>query len=547
MCNVIRGHLLQQQRPLYLQPKDVNGNYPWMKQQCASQAEQAAQAAQAEHAEQAIAQGGMPKESKGVKRRADVQDGGQRRVKRKAAPPVVESIDTARQSMLYVMSGRGKARTEKTVKKKVNKKAGKSVSEEVDWQASLNSQRNGASYFTALANVLHAAPRGYFEHRLITTESKESIIQEWEGWMGFFLQSEFQVLRDIGAQVHNVDDDARSVLASRIVKNHKVNLLQESSEQVHIASKELTAMVRNGAEFAAIVEPLVVMAEFAAKTDTGVKAQPIISRIYELQGAPGSEPHRRSLDALKTILKHAERPLSGRTKDSSEGDAVSLWSAIFREQLPATACLALNLQSNVHLLEIYDIVAGTRKCNTILTVEDLEVANFELKEALCTDVKDDIQLRRTIKAMKSIRMEATVFSMKELDDIWFLFDRYSRDVLVKKAEYEQQLRRGKTAVLPLSSQEKESKDLEWDLLVLNTPAKKAGRGKSILDQLEDDDEESAPSSPSDRYSIALEKKDDEVNTASKSRSNLRKPKAFRDRLRDAMDDEADELADSDTC
>lgn len=55
------------------------------------------------------------------------------------------------------------------------------------------------------------------------------------------------------------------------------------------------------AEFAAIVEPLVVMAECAAKTDTGVKAQPIISKIYELQGAPGSEPHRRSLDALKTM------------------------------------------------------------------------------------------------------------------------------------------------------------------------------------------------------------------------------------------------------
>lgn len=66
--------------------------------------------------------------------------------------------------------------------------------------------------------------------------------------------------------------------------------------------------------------------------------------------------------------------------------------------------LAAARQSNVHLLEIYDIVAGTRKCDTILTVEDLEVANFELKKALCTDVKDDIQLRRTIKAMKSISM-----------------------------------------------------------------------------------------------------------------------------------------------
>ncbi|OAQ27429.1 hypothetical protein K457DRAFT_635144 [Linnemannia elongata AG-77] len=123
------------------------------------------------------------------------------------------------------MGGRGKARTEKTIKK-VGKKAGKSLSEEVDWRASLNSERNGVSYFTALANVLHATPRGYFEHRLIATKSKESIIQEWEGWMGCFSQSEFQVLRDVSAKVHNLEDDTRSVLASRIVMNHKVNLLQ---------------------------------------------------------------------------------------------------------------------------------------------------------------------------------------------------------------------------------------------------------------------------------------------------------------------------------
>lgn len=361
------------------------------------------------------------------------------------------------------------------------------------------------------------------------------------------------------------------------------------------------------AGFAAVVAPLVEIAECAAKTDAGVKAQPIISKIYELQGAPGSETYCRSLDALKTILKHAERPLSGRTKDASEGDAVSLWSAIFREQLPATACLALNLgeqglaaarQLNSHLFQIFDIIAGTRKCDTILTVEDLEVANFELKKGLCTDVKDEIQLRRTIKAMKSISMilrdyglqcppvccmrgmEATVFSMKELDDIWvagpacdkillpqteaevldfmkndmhrlfsllFLYDRYSRDVFVKKAEYERQLRRGKKAVLPLSSEEMESRDLEWDLLVLNTPAKQAGRRKSIVDQLGDDEEEFTLSSPSDPYSGALKRKDDEVNTASKSRSKPRKPKAFTDRVRDATDDEEDELADSDTC
>ena len=29
MANVVRGHLLAQQRPCYLQPRDVDGNYPW--------------------------------------------------------------------------------------------------------------------------------------------------------------------------------------------------------------------------------------------------------------------------------------------------------------------------------------------------------------------------------------------------------------------------------------------------------------------------------------------------------------------------------------
>lgn len=385
----------------------------------------------------------------------------------------------------------------------------------VDWRVSLNSHREGVSYFTALVDVLLASPSGYFEHRRMTTESKEAIMHEWSEWMVEFSKSEVQVLRDLSAKVHNVDEDARFVLVNRIMNNHKVNLLQESSEQVHHVSKELTALVRNAPAplstgcmtsdphakslstdalfsprinssstvdaslsspssksrerpgdslvktikrrrlekgpvtfrslvdiahamhfgvyealpeftsmqdnlsprrqalcrlslsylkkasnrtkytnpeyslplkdafvslsgvwnmfcqdanaafkddyerglvvcavkvldtpdmgFAAIIAPLVEMAECAAKTDAGVKAQPIISKIYQIQATPGSEAYCRSLDALKTILKHAERPLSGRAKDPSEGDAVSLWSAIFREQLPATACLALNL------------------------------------------------------------------------------------------------------------------------------------------------------------------------------------------------------------
>ena len=116
----------------------------------------------------------------------------------------------------------------------------------VDWRSSLRSGREGVSYFTGLVDVLLACPSGYFEHRRITTESKEAIIHEWKEWMVEFSKSEIQVLRDVGAKAHHVDDDAQSVLANRIVKDHKVNLLQESAEQVHHASKELTGLVRNG-------------------------------------------------------------------------------------------------------------------------------------------------------------------------------------------------------------------------------------------------------------------------------------------------------------
>ncbi|KAF9967093.1 hypothetical protein BGZ73_000691 [Actinomortierella ambigua] len=264
--------------------------------------------------------------------------------------------------------------------------------------------------------------------------------------------------------------------------------------------------------FAAIVAPLLEMAECASKTDAGVKAQPIISKIYALQGAPGSEPYCRSLDALKTMM-HRRAMLSVFGPQSSESN--------YQQQ---------------------------RVWHSIL--EDLEVANFELKKGLCTDVKDDIQLRRTIKAMKSIELEdiwvagpacdkillpqteAEVLDflkndMHRLFSLLFLYDRYSKDVLIKKSEYERQISRGSKAGSP-PSPEQESKNKEWDLLVLNTPAKQAGRRKSIVDQLEDDYEEFPPSSPSDRYSTVFNEQPTPTVTNS-----------FIERLTASVDDDED--------
>ncbi|KAF9089214.1 hypothetical protein BGX27_002542 [Mortierella sp. AM989] len=38
MVNIVQGHLLHQQRPLYLQPVDENGHYPWMETEIARDA-----------------------------------------------------------------------------------------------------------------------------------------------------------------------------------------------------------------------------------------------------------------------------------------------------------------------------------------------------------------------------------------------------------------------------------------------------------------------------------------------------------------------------
>ncbi|KAF9425137.1 hypothetical protein BGZ94_007806 [Podila epigama] len=238
-------------------------------------------------------------------------------------------------------------------------------------------------------------------------------------------------------------------------------------------------------EFATIVAPLVEIAESSAMTDVGVKAQSM---------------HHQDLSysiftRLRTIL-----PLSGRPQNNSDHYLAELRTR--QKVMLGEQGLAAARQSNMDLLDLFGIVAGTRKCDSIMTVDNLEIANFELKKGMCTDIKDDIQLRRTIKAMKSIMLmlnkfsldcppvccmrgvEATIFSVKKLDDIWVagpacdkiilpqteaeildfmkndmhrlfnllvLYDRYSREVLVKKAEYERRLRRNnKVALTQLS-------------------------------------------------------------------------------------------------
>lgn len=289
--------------------------------------------------------------------------------------------------------------------------------------------------------------------------------------------------------------------------------------------------------FASLIEPLVSMAEKGSAIDD------LIEKVYELQAI--SSEFRRSLDALKTIFKHAERPLHGKLKDPAEADAMSLWSSIFREQLPAKSSLALNLGeqgcaaaklSSSIVSTFFDTATSTRKCDCILSVDGLEVANFEAKKGACSELDLAIQLRKNIKINKSILLQlerygvgcppilcihgtsAVVVTLQKFQDIWvagpacrtialpespdevprFLrwsvhvlfnllrhYDQYSREIRIKKLDYEYE-RRMASEVNVLQPQEQEPmKGLEWESIVLHTPTKQTrGRRPSLMERLQ---------------------------------------------------------------
>ncbi|KAG0234643.1 hypothetical protein BGX31_004491 [Mortierella sp. GBA43] len=66
-------------------------------------------------------------------------------------------------------------------------------------------------------------PTGYFEHRGITLDSKQGIMDEWDNWMLEFSQTQSKVLRDVSGKLHSAEADAQTVLANAIVKHHKIN------------------------------------------------------------------------------------------------------------------------------------------------------------------------------------------------------------------------------------------------------------------------------------------------------------------------------------
>lgn len=67
-------------------------------------------------------------------------------------------------------------------------------------------------------------------------------------------------------------------------------------------------------------------------------------------------------------------------------------------------CAAARLSSSI-VSTFFDTATSTRKCDCILSVDGLEVANFEAKKGACSELDLAIQLRKNIKINKSILLQ----------------------------------------------------------------------------------------------------------------------------------------------
>ncbi|KAG0301597.1 hypothetical protein BGZ98_008202 [Dissophora globulifera] len=223
-----------------------------------------------------------------------------------------------------------------------------------------------------------------------------------------------------------------------------------------------------------------------------------------------------------------------------------------RPQLTTLCCVLKNdYNSNIKLLGSvtnYDIAKSLQGDDPETIVRNYVYATVDRwtahQFAGCESACDKIILPQTEAEILDFMKN----DMHRLFNLLVLYDLYSKEAFVKKAEYERQLRRSNKVVSPVSPEEKECKDLEWDLLVLNSPAKQVGGRKSIMHQLKDDGEEDfAPNSPSNRKFAALKSIGVEGSTTPRLLSRQGRLKTFVERLKNAADDEEDEFAESYIC
>lgn len=68
--------------------------------------------------------------------------------------------------------------------------------------------------------------------------------------------------------------------------------------------------------------------------------------------------------------------------------------------------------SNSALSSIFQTSSTARKCDCILTVDGLEVANFEAKKETASNVDKALQFRKNIKINKSILLELESYNIE---------------------------------------------------------------------------------------------------------------------------------------
>ncbi|KAF9902892.1 hypothetical protein BX616_001778 [Lobosporangium transversale] len=185
-----------------------------------------------------------------------------------------------------------------------------------------------------------------------------------------------------------------------------------------------------------------IVQRLLGKVEEGSSVQDLLNYTYALQCEYPEQ--RRRINVLQHLFSHAIRPLTG-NKKPSEGDVMLLWGCIFKDGLPLDTQLCLHLGeqgcaattlSKSMLAEAFNTGCNTRKCDCLLTVDGMEVGNFEAKRGSCGPIDVAVQLRKNAKINKSILLElekhgigcppllniqgttATVIKIIKYEDIW---------------------------------------------------------------------------------------------------------------------------------
>ncbi|KAF9080807.1 hypothetical protein BGX27_005227, partial [Mortierella sp. AM989] len=159
------------------------------------------------------------------------------------------------------------------------------------------------------------------------------------------------------------------------------------------------------ADYDVIVPPLLNM------LSAGKKAMDLLEYTYILQHEYPA--HIPAISVMQNILKHVVRPLTG-AKKPSEADAMLIWGAMFKDGLPLDCRMSIHLGeqgcaattlSKSMLAEVFETGNATRKCDCLLSVDGLDVGNFEAKRECASDQEVAVQLRKNAKINKSILLE----------------------------------------------------------------------------------------------------------------------------------------------